>query len=112
MTPCKMTQFHNDICLKINPTLLELYLRHISYCQRTVFCKNKYDQINALQNYKDMLNIFEYLSEYYYCSVPQQDPTKGDLSQAKFLNENYENTKELSLPNVTVSLLERLVVSV
>ena len=45
------SQLHADIHLKILPTLLELFLRHISYCFRKAFYK-AYDKINEFSNCK------------------------------------------------------------
>ena len=44
--------FHNSIHLKILPTLIEVFLRHIIYCQTKAFYENEYDKINELWNFK------------------------------------------------------------
>ena len=41
--------------LKILPTLLEVYLRNISYCQKEAFFEDQYDQMKEFQNGKESL---------------------------------------------------------
>ena len=49
------SHFHDDIQLKILRTLLEVFLRVLSYCRRKAFHDDGYDKINELSNYKDIL---------------------------------------------------------
>ena len=44
-------QLHNGIHLKILPTILEGFLRHLSYCYRKAF-NEAYDKINEFSNVK------------------------------------------------------------
>ena len=46
------SQFHDEVELKIPPTLLEVFLRHLSYCCRKVFHDDGFDKINELFNFK------------------------------------------------------------
>ena len=46
------SQFHGDIHLKILPTLMKVFLRHISYCRRKTFHEDGHDRINKLSNFK------------------------------------------------------------
>ena len=53
-----MMRLHpNNKYLKILPTLLEVYLRYISYFQKEAFFEGQYDQIKELQNGKDSLGF-------------------------------------------------------
>ena len=45
----------NNIRLKLLPTLLEVYLRYICYCQKQPFFEDQYNQIKELQNGKNSL---------------------------------------------------------
>ena len=45
------SQLHDEIHLKILPTLLELFLRYFSYCRRKAF-NEAYDKINEFSNFK------------------------------------------------------------
>ena len=42
---------HDGIYLKILPTLLEIFLRHLFYCDRKAF-NDAYDKINGFSNFK------------------------------------------------------------
>ena len=42
---------HDGIHLKILPTLLEVFLRHLSYCRRKAF-NDTYDKIIEFSNFK------------------------------------------------------------
>ena len=44
-------QLHDSIHLKILPILFEMFLRHLSYCQRKA-CNEAYDKINGFSNFK------------------------------------------------------------
>ena len=46
------SQFHDEVQLKILPALLEVFLRHLSYCRRKVFHDDGFDKINELFNFK------------------------------------------------------------
>ena len=46
------SQFHDSVQLKILPALLEVFLRHLSYCRRKAFHDGGYDKINNLFNFK------------------------------------------------------------
>ena len=45
-------QSHDGIHLKILPTLLEVFPRHLVYCHREVFHEDGYDKINEISNFK------------------------------------------------------------
>ena len=45
------SQLHDEIHLKILPTLLQLFLRYFSYCRRKAF-NEAYDKINEFSNFK------------------------------------------------------------
>ena len=46
------SQFHDGVQLKILPTLLEVFLRHLSYCRRKAFHDDGYDKINEFFNFQ------------------------------------------------------------
>ena len=46
------SQFHDEVQLKNPSTLLEVFLRHFSYCCRKVFHDDGFDKINELFNFK------------------------------------------------------------
>ena len=48
------SQSHDGIHLKILPTLLEVFLRHLSYCREKTF-NETYDKINEFPNFKNNL---------------------------------------------------------
>ena len=43
---------HQDVKLEILPTLIEVFLRHLSICRRKVFYEDGYNKINELSSYK------------------------------------------------------------
>ena len=45
-------QSHNGIDLKILPTLLEVFRRHLFYCHRKVFHEDGYIKVSELSNFK------------------------------------------------------------
>ena len=45
------SQFHDGVGLKTLPTLLEVFLRHLSYCRRKAFHDDGYEKINELFNF-------------------------------------------------------------
>ena len=47
---------HKDIKLEILATLIEVFLRHLSFCKRKAFYEDGYNKINELSNYKGNLN--------------------------------------------------------
>ena len=50
------SQSYDYIHLKILPTLLEVFLRHFSYCRRKAFNKTN-DKINEFSNFKSILSL-------------------------------------------------------
>ena len=46
---------HEDVKLEIFPTLIEVFIRHLSFCRRKAFYKDGYNNINELDNYKGNL---------------------------------------------------------
>ena len=46
---------HEDVKLEIFPTLIEVFIRHLSFCRRKAFYKDGYNKINELDNYKENL---------------------------------------------------------
>ena len=46
---------HEDVKLEIFPILIEVFLRHLSFCRRKAFYKDGYKNINELDNYKGNL---------------------------------------------------------
>ena len=42
---------HDGIKLEILPTLIEVFLRHLSFCHRKTFYEGGYDKIHELLNY-------------------------------------------------------------
>ena len=49
-----LSQLHDGIHLKILPTLLEVFLRHLTYCRGKAF-NEAYDKINEFSNFKYIL---------------------------------------------------------
>ena len=49
------TYSHDGVKLEILPTLIEVFLRHLYFCQRKVFYEDDYSKINELTNYKGNL---------------------------------------------------------
>ena len=49
------TYCHDGVKLEILPTLIEVFLRHLYFCQRKVFYEDDYSKINELTNYKGNL---------------------------------------------------------
>ena len=47
---------HENIKLEIFPILIEVFLRHLSFCRRKAFYKDGYNKINGLDNYKGNLS--------------------------------------------------------
>ena len=55
---------HEDIKLEIFPTLIEVFMRHLSFCRRKAFYKDGYDKINELDNYKgNLISKFKNLKD-------------------------------------------------
>ena len=46
---------HEDVKLEIFPILIEVFLRHLSFCRRKAFYKDGYNEINELDKYKGNL---------------------------------------------------------
>ena len=46
---------HDGVKLNILPTVIEVFLRHLSFCQRKAFYEDGYNKINELSNYKQNL---------------------------------------------------------
>ena len=46
---------HDGVKLEILLTLIEVFLRHLSFCQRKTFYEDGYNKINELSNYKGNL---------------------------------------------------------
>ena len=46
---------HVDVKLEILPTLIEVFLRHLSFCQGKAFHKDGYNKSYELSNYKGNL---------------------------------------------------------
>ena len=46
---------HNGVKLEILPTLIEVCLRHLSFCRRKAFYDDGYNKIHELSNYKGNL---------------------------------------------------------
>ena len=46
---------HEDIKLQILPILVEVFLRHLSFCKRKAFYEDGYNRINEFDNYKGNL---------------------------------------------------------
>ena len=46
---------HENIKLEIFPILIEVFLRHPSFCRRKAFYKDRYNEINELDKYKGNL---------------------------------------------------------
>ena len=53
-------QLHDDIHLKILPTRLKLFLRHLSYCHKKA-SNEAYDKINEFSGFK--YNLFSRLNK-------------------------------------------------
>ena len=49
------SRFHGSVQLKTLPTLLEVFLAHLSFCRRKAFHDDGYDKINELFNFKHNL---------------------------------------------------------
>ena len=49
------SQTHDNVKLEILPTLIEVYLRHLSFCRRKAFHRDGYDKIHELSNFKGNL---------------------------------------------------------
>ena len=45
------SQFHDGVQLEIPSTLLEVFLRHFSYCSKKAFHDDGYHKINELFNF-------------------------------------------------------------
>ena len=46
---------HDGMKLEILPTLIEVFLRHLSFHRRKTFCEDGYNKIHELSNYKGNL---------------------------------------------------------
>ena len=46
---------HEYVKLEILPTLIEVFLRHLSFCRKKSFYEDGYNKINELSNYKGNL---------------------------------------------------------
>ena len=46
------SQFHDGVQLKILPSIIGVFLRHLSYCSMKAFYDDGYDKINELFNFK------------------------------------------------------------
>ena len=46
---------HDGMKLEILPTLIEVFLRHLSFYRRKAFCEDWYNKIHELSNYKGNL---------------------------------------------------------
>ena len=57
------SQFYDDVELKILPALLEVFLRHFSYCRVKTFHDGKYDKLNELFNFNVILSLASTSSE-------------------------------------------------
>ena len=55
---------HEDIKLEIFPILIEVFIRHLSFCRRKAFYEDGYDKINELDNYKgNLISKFKNLKD-------------------------------------------------
>ena len=54
---------HDGVKLEILPTLIEVFLRYLSFCQRKAFYEDGYNKIHELSNYKENL-----ISHFSMCS--------------------------------------------
>ena len=52
------SHFHDDIKLEILPTLIEVFLRHLSFCQRNAFYEDRYNKIHELSTW--LFKSFEF----------------------------------------------------
>ena len=57
------SQFYDDVELKILPALLEVFLKHFSYCRVKTFHDGKYDKLNELFNFNVILFLASTSSE-------------------------------------------------
>ena len=79
-----LSQFHDVIHLKILPTLLEVFLRHLSYCLRKIFYQG-YDKIDKFSNIKcNLVFRFNKLQD-----TPTELDSKKNLSEDLELPLNY-----------------------
>ena len=46
------SHFHDGVQLKALPSILEVFLKYLSYCRSKAFHDDGYDKINELSNYK------------------------------------------------------------
>ena len=55
---------HEDVKLEIFPTLIEVFIRHLSFCRRKTFYKDGYNKINEFDNYKgNVISRFKNLKD-------------------------------------------------
>ena len=55
---------HEDVRLEILPTLIEVFLRRLSFCRRKAFYEDGYNKINELDNYKgNLISRFKTLKD-------------------------------------------------
>ena len=55
---------HEDVKLEIFPTLIEVFIRRLSFCRRKAFYKDGYNNINELDNYKgNLISRFKNLKD-------------------------------------------------
>ena len=55
---------HDDVKLEILPILIEVFLRHLSFCWRKAFYEDGYNKIHELSNYKgNLISRFNVLRE-------------------------------------------------
>ena len=55
---------HEDVRLEILPTLIEVFLRRLSFCRRKAFYEDEYNKINELDNYKgNLISRFKTLKD-------------------------------------------------
>ena len=58
------SHFHDGVKLEILPTLVEVFLRHLSFCRRKAFYEDGYNKINELSNYKgNLISRFNVMRE-------------------------------------------------
>ena len=55
---------HDGVKLEILPTLIKVFLRHLSFCRRKAFYEDGYNKIHELSNYKgNLISRFNVLCE-------------------------------------------------
>ena len=90
---------HNGVKLEILPTLIEVFLRHLSFCRRKAFYDDGYNKIHELSNCKGNLisrfSVLREMSNVHSCSNHSNLEMEAEFltKTLSYLNLNISRTK-------------------